>query len=199
MAEQDDARRPASVFKTEDMPSYNKGGGDGFIQETDYYQMKIGSIMAYSTDAAGNKTIEPVFEKIMYGADGWINDNLMQTGSIHDLVLIRFADVLLMQSELKEDVSGINRVRSRAGLEPIGTYSLAALQNERRWELCFEGTAGTIFAVGILLPMPLKDRREQRFIQMGLKAVMWRRTVVMPHVIRLRQVSEDSRKPSPPE
>ncbi len=34
--------------------------------------------MAYSTDAAGNKTIEPVFEKIMYGADGWINDNLMQ-------------------------------------------------------------------------------------------------------------------------
>lgn len=45
-----------------------------------------------------------------------------------------------MQSELKEDVSGINRVRSRAGLEPIGTYSLAALQNERRWELCFEGT-----------------------------------------------------------
>ena len=43
----------------------------------------------------------------------------MQTGSIHDLVLIRFADVLLMQSELKEDVSGINRVRSRAGLEPI--------------------------------------------------------------------------------
>lgn len=140
VAEQDDARRPASVFKTEDMPSYNKGGGDGFIQETDYYQMKIGSIMAYSTDAAGNKTIEPVFEKIMYGADGWINDNLMQTGSIHDLVLIRFADVLLMQSELKEDVSGINRVRSRAGLEPIGTYSLAALQNERRWELCFEGT-----------------------------------------------------------
>lgn len=99
----------------------------------------------------------------MYGADGWINDNLMQTGSIHDLVLIRFADVLLMQSELKEDVSGINRVRSRAGLEPIGTYSLAALQNERRWELCLKVLAGTIFAVGILLPMPLKDRREQSY------------------------------------
>ena len=43
----------------------------------------------------------------------------LQTGSIHDLVLIRFADVLLMQSELEEDVSGINRVRSRAGLEPV--------------------------------------------------------------------------------
>ena len=151
--------------------------------------MKIGSIMAYSTDAAGNKTIEPVFEKIMYGADGWINDNLMQTGSIHDLVLIRFADVLLMQSELKEDVSGINRVRSRAGLEPIGTYSLAALQNERRWELCFEGTRWNDIRRWHIAADALKDRREQRFIQMGLKAVMWRRTVVMPHVIRLRQVS----------
>ena len=123
----------------------------------------------------------------------------MQTGSIHDLVLIRFADVLLMQSELKEDVSGINRVRSRAGLEPIGTYSLAALQNERVGNYVLKVLAGTIFAVGILLPMPLKDRREQRFIQMGLKAVMWRRTVVMPHVIRHGRFPEDSRKPSPPE
>ena len=73
------------------------------------------------------------------GDNGWQNDNLMQTGNIHDLVLIRFADVLLMQSELKEDVSGINRVRARAGLAPIGAYSLTALQNERRWELAFEG------------------------------------------------------------
>src|SRR5699024_3706179 len=56
------------------------------------------------------------------------------------LVLIRFADVLLMQSELKEDVAGINRVRARANLAPITAYSLAALQNERRWELAFEGT-----------------------------------------------------------
>ena len=64
----------------------------------------------------------------------------MQTNNIHDLVLIRFADVLLMQSELEENVAGINRVRARAGLEPIGAYSLQALQNERRWELAFEGT-----------------------------------------------------------
>jgi hypothetical protein len=62
-----------------------------------------------------------------------------QTSNIHDLVLLRFADVLLMQSELKEDVSGINKVRARAGLSPIGSYSLKALQDERRWELAFEG------------------------------------------------------------
>jgi hypothetical protein len=63
----------------------------------------------------------------------------MQTSNIHDLVLLRFADVLLMQSELEENVSGINRVRARAGLPPIGSYSLAALQNERRWEFACEG------------------------------------------------------------
>lgn len=44
-----------------------------------------------------------------------------------------------MQSELKEDVGGINEVRKRAGLSPIGAYSLQALQNERRWELACEG------------------------------------------------------------
>ena len=44
-----------------------------------------------------------------------------------------------MQSELKEDISGINTVRARAGLDPIAAYSLKALQDERRWELAMEG------------------------------------------------------------
>jgi hypothetical protein len=135
-AEPNDMRRGASIFLMDDMPNLIKGGGDGFIQETDYYQMKIGAIMA--KDESG--TIQPVFEVLMYGSSGWINSNLMQTGNIHDLVLIRFADVLLMQSELEENVTGINKVRARAGLPALGSYSLQALQNERRWELAFEGT-----------------------------------------------------------
>ncbi len=52
----------------------------------------------------------------------------MQLNNIHDLVLIRFADVLLMQSELKKDVAGINEVRKRAGLNPIAAYSEEALR-----------------------------------------------------------------------
>lgn len=32
----------------------------------------------------------------------------------------------------------MNRVRNRVGLPPV-SYSLEALQNERRWELAFEG------------------------------------------------------------
>ena len=141
-AESGDMRCTASIENVKDMPAYTYGGASwaDFIQETDYYQKKIGPVTAKYTAGDGSETIAPVFEYVMYGADGWINDNLMQTGNIHDLVLIRFADVLLMQSELKEDVAGINRVRARANLAPITAYSLAALQNERRWELAFEGT-----------------------------------------------------------
>jgi len=57
--------------------------------------------------------------------------------NIADLIHIRFADVLLMQSELKEDAVGLNRVRARSNLAPIA-YSLDAIKNERRWEFAFE-------------------------------------------------------------
>ena len=44
-----------------------------------------------------------------------------------------------MHSELTGTVDGINQVRARAGLPPLVGYSLEALQQERRWELAFEG------------------------------------------------------------
>jgi hypothetical protein len=44
-----------------------------------------------------------------------------------------------MLAELTGKVSYINEVRARAGVDPIGAYSLEALQNERRFELAFEG------------------------------------------------------------
>jgi len=136
-AEPSDMRRDATIENVNNMPAYQTGGASwaDFIQETDYFGKKIPAISCKKEDGS----YAPVFEQVMYGADGWINDNLMQTGNIHDLVLIRFADVLLMQSELKEDVNGINKVRARAGLPAISSYSLAALQNERRWELATEG------------------------------------------------------------
>jgi hypothetical protein len=58
---------------------------------------------------------------------------------MQDIILIRFADILLMHSELTQTVNGINQVRERAGLPSIDSYSLQALQNERRHELAFEG------------------------------------------------------------
>lgn len=110
------------------------GGGGEFIQETGYLSKKWLPVAAKNGDA-----YSVTFENLMYGTDGWAagSENL-QLNNIHDLVLIRFADVLLMQSELKENTDGINRVRERAGLSPIAAYSLQALQNERRWELAFE-------------------------------------------------------------
>lgn len=134
--ESSDMRRDASIQNVNALPNYTKGGWADFIQETDYFEKKQAPITAIKDD--GTYTCN--FENLMYGTDGWTQGSEnMQLNSIHDLVLIRFADVLLMQSELKEDVSGINRVRERAGLSPIAAYSLEALQNERRWELAFEG------------------------------------------------------------
>lgn len=136
-AEPNDMRRDASIQDLDKLPNYKKGGWSDYVQETNYYEKKLSPISAKKPD--GKYTC--CFENLMYGETGWsISSENMQTNNIHDLVLIRFADVLLMQSELEENVAGINGVRARAGLEPIGAYSLQALQNERRWELAFEGT-----------------------------------------------------------
>jgi hypothetical protein len=145
-AEPKDMRREASIQNVNDLPGYTKGGWADFVQETNYYQKKIGPISCKNDGSSEDIKVKDnpyicCFENLMYGTKGWLNDpNNMQTNNIHDQILIRFADVLLMQSELEENISGINAVRKRAGLDVIGSYSLAALQNERRWELAFEGT-----------------------------------------------------------
>ena len=50
---------------------------------------------------------------------------------------MRFADVLLMQSELEQNADGLNKVRARSHMAPV-SYSLEAIKAERRWELAFE-------------------------------------------------------------
>ena len=134
--EPNDMRREATIQDWLSHPGFQLGGGGDFVQETGYYGKKWSPIMTYNESGG----ITSCFDYLMYEGnwDTAGGDNF-QLNNIHDLVLIRFADVLLMQSELKEDVTGINQVRARAGLDPITAYSLAALQNERRWELACEG------------------------------------------------------------
>ena len=139
-AEPNDMRRDATIQDWTDHSSYEGnykyGGGDDFVQETDFYAKKWSPILSKNDGGYW------LFENAMYGEKGGLSGgygNNFQLDNIHDLVLIRFAEVLLMQSELKEDVDGINKVRARAGLDPISSYSLTALQNERRWELACEG------------------------------------------------------------
>jgi starch-binding outer membrane protein, SusD/RagB family len=68
---------------------------------------------------------------------GWTNTD-MQLRHAQDFYYMRFADVLLMLSELTQDAQYMNQVRVRAGLEPV-SYSLDALKQERLHELAFEG------------------------------------------------------------
>ena len=65
-------------------------------------------------------------------------DNPMQGDHYEDFYLMRYADVLLMLTELTGDASYMNQVQRRAGV-PETPYSLTAVQNERRWEFAFEG------------------------------------------------------------
>ena len=66
-------------------------------------------------------------------------DNPMQGDHFEDYYLMRYADVLLMLSELTGQVQYMNQVQARAKVPLTTSYSLEALQNERRWEFVFEG------------------------------------------------------------
>ncbi len=65
-------------------------------------------------------------------------DNKMQGDHFQDYYLMRYSDVLLMLTELTGDAQYMNEVQKRAGV-PQTAYSLKAVQDERRWEFCFEG------------------------------------------------------------
>jgi len=126
--EPNDIRRTGSIMNAEtDVENYIYGA-DSQMEETGFWQKKYIPIRAYDEGTLLNS--------YAVLADAAPDD--MQLGNTQDLVLIRFSDVLLMQSELKEDASGLNKVRARVNL-PSVSYSLAALKRERRWELAFEG------------------------------------------------------------
>jgi len=65
-------------------------------------------------------------------------DNKQQGDHFEDYYLMRYADVLLMLTELTGDAQYMNQVQARAGV-PLTPYSLKAVQDERRWEFALEG------------------------------------------------------------
>lgn len=128
-AEPEDIRRTASILDAEAELEDYQWGADSQMEETGYWQKKCIPITAY--DKEGN-----FYKSYSILKDGFTSD--YQRENTQDLVLIRFADVLLMHSELSSNATSLNKVRARAGLEPV-SYSLDALKKERRWELAFEG------------------------------------------------------------
>ena len=65
-------------------------------------------------------------------------DNKQQGDHFEDFYLMRYADVLLMLTELTGDAQYMNQVQARAKV-PQTAYSLTNIQNERRWEFALEG------------------------------------------------------------
>ena len=103
------------------------------IERTWFYTKKYQAMAAYSDGA--KSSLKKNFFNIVNGS---ISNNA-KSGNKCDAIYIRFADVLLMLDELKETVTGINRLRARAGLKPYDSYTFERLQKERRYEFATEG------------------------------------------------------------
>lgn len=141
--EPNDPRREASILDGSQTKDYVYGA-DKQMEETGLWQKKVVAITAaktYKQDSNDKTVIDALFNSFTssedYYGDGKADD--FQLAHEVDLNVIRFADILLMHSELTETADGINRVRARAKLPEV-SYSVTALRNERRWELAFEGT-----------------------------------------------------------
>lgn len=128
-----DPRIDGSIFDVaKEAPDYS-WGADKQQDETGLWEKKYCAI-TYKVSSDDGDTYQNI-SMAMYpdvSSDYMLNN-------VQDIVVLRFADILLMHSELTKTVDGINRVRARVGLPAIASYSDEALQSERRFELAFEG------------------------------------------------------------
>lgn len=107
--------------------SYEPNKGD---HETGFFNKKYTTIQH-----DGPEGIKGMF----YYMYDWSHGDPFQLWAAQDYYLMRFADVLLMHSEISGTATGLDQVRERAGLEPAGAYSVEALKQERLYEFAFEG------------------------------------------------------------
>ena len=129
-----DYRRVGSICdRLVEIPKY-KGDKAKEVENTNLFAKKYAGVEAWNED----HTSRYLSYGYYYGSE-----NNRQKGLTQSLVWLRFADVLLMHSELTDGKviydgkSGLNAVRARAGL-PEKAYSFDLLKKERRYELCFE-------------------------------------------------------------
>lgn len=108
-------------------------GDDNKEVERSWFYQKKHMVIAAWKDASKSAIVANFFKAM----NGNISDS-NQFGNRHDVILIRYADVLLMIDELKQTVDGMNKLRQRAGLKPYDGYTFERLQKERRYELAFE-------------------------------------------------------------
>ena len=135
--EPNDPRRDASIFPVTKFTGPFVYGADSFIQETGYYPTKCMPVMAYSEEK-GEYLYS--FTNVMFPDLVWSsgNEDSNQLNTVNDMILIRFAEVLLMDAEINGNQASFDKVRARAGL-PSRPINDENIRNERRWELAFEG------------------------------------------------------------
>lgn len=116
-----------------ELPNH-QGNDSKEVEKSMFHNKKYNVNTAYSD---GNKS--QLYKNFFYAIPGFNGSNSNQFDNRNDLIYIRYADVLLMLDELTESTSGMNQLRTRAGLKPYDGYTFERLQKERRFELCFEG------------------------------------------------------------
>ena len=137
------------------------------------YSVKKYAEVNLDAGAANNDTWWALAE----GYTGSSLDNKMQGDHFEDFYLMRYPDVLLMLTELTGDAQYMNQVQKRAGV-PQTAYSLKAVQDERRWEFCFEGLrfndmrrwTGNKPSEGSYAPKALQAQAGKQIICLGDKA-----------------------------
>ncbi len=129
----EDLRKKGSIYDVND-PNEGVSGftwdGDMQYHETGYWQKKYMPINVYD---ANNRPVN--YSCILYG----MSPNYQQDNT-QDLILIRFADVLLMATELggPDAQKYLDMVRDRVHLTSVPA-TLENIKKERRYELAFEG------------------------------------------------------------
>lgn len=125
-----DPRKRGSVLEVgkadQGTDAYSPDHGDN---ETGFFNKKYTSLQYPNT--AG--TTMGMFVQLY----NWSNPDY-QLMHAQDFIFMRFADVLLMHSEITQTPAGLNAVRLRANLLPTA-YSLDAIKEERLHEFAFEG------------------------------------------------------------
>lgn len=129
--EEGDPRREASIIDW--IGEGRQGAYDEFApltRELTGYSIKKYTPLSYNVDG---KAVSEVSAE-----SSWEGGHSFQSNQYQDYIVIRYADVLLMLSELQENADGMNEVRARAGLAAL-PYSKENILLERHREFIGEG------------------------------------------------------------
>lgn len=132
-----DIRKRGSIMNVSDadenMSGYKNNGWEQ-MHETGLWQKKYMPVNKHVLGKDGKYAVQNYSTELYGMAANYQLDNTQ------DLVVIRFADILLMGAELGSTKAAeyLHRVRSRVGLPDVAV-TLDNIKKERRYELAFEG------------------------------------------------------------